>query len=88
MSSPPATRPEPPESSTSPWPIVKIHALTVTTTSVASVDIYLDGRPVATTATADGDTDITIPAGTAGSILRVEGYDTSSRLVATRQLAL
>lgn len=62
--------------------------LTVTTKAVASVDVYLDGRPVATAATADGNTDITIPAGTAGSILRVEGYDTSSRLVATRQLAL
>lgn len=62
--------------------------LTVTTKAVASVDVYLDGRPVATAATADGRTDITIPAGTSGSILRVEGYDTSSRPIATRQLAL
>jgi Peptidase family S41 len=69
-------------------PVGGSRTLTVTTNAIASVDVYLDGRPVTTAATADGSTDVTIPAGTAESIVRVEGYDAAGRLVAMRQLAL
>lgn len=58
--------------------------LTVTTGSVASIDVYVNGRPVATTATADGSTQITVPA-TAGSVIRIEGYDAAGVLVAASQ---
>jgi len=58
--------------------------LTVTTGSVASIDVYVNGRPVATTATANGNTQITVPAA-AGNVIRIEGYDAAGMLVASSQ---
>ena len=58
--------------------------LTVTTGSVASIDVYVDGRPVATTATADGSTQVTVPAA-AGDVIRIEGYDAAGALVVASQ---
>ena len=58
--------------------------LTVTTGAVASIDVYVNGRPVATTATTDGNTQITVPAA-AGNVIRVEGYDAAGVLVAASQ---
>jgi hypothetical protein len=55
--------------------------LTVTTGSVASIDVYVNGRPVATTATANGNTQITVAAA-AGNVIRIEGYDAAGMLVA------
>ena len=40
----------------------KKRKLTITTGSVSSVDVYVSDRPVATTATSDGTTQITVPA--------------------------
>jgi hypothetical protein len=57
------------------------HKLTVTTGSVASIDVYVNGRPVATTKTANGNTQITVPAA-AGNVIRIEGYDAAGLLVA------
>jgi hypothetical protein len=62
--------------------------LSLTTKSVPSVDIYLAGRPVATSLTADGTTEVTIPAGSAGSVVRIEGFDDSGALVTATQLQL
>jgi hypothetical protein len=56
--------------------------LTVTTDAVASIDVYVDGRPVATTATSDGTTQVTVPA-PAGGVIRIEGYDAGGALVAS-----
>jgi peptidase S41-like protein len=56
--------------------------LTVTTGSVVSVDVYVNDRPVATTATNDGTTQVTIPA-VIGDVVRIEGYDAAGTLVAS-----
>lgn len=69
-------------------PIAGKRKLIVTTTAVASVDVYLDGRPVSTAATSDGSTDVSIPGGVAGSVIRVEGFASSGELVAARRLDL
>ncbi|MFL6151750.1 MAG: S41 family peptidase [Ornithinibacter sp.] len=58
--------------------------VSVTTDSVASVDIYVNGRPVATTGTSDGNTQVTIPAA-ADDLIRIEGYDEAGMLVAASQ---
>ncbi len=58
--------------------------LTVTTGSVASIDVYVNDRPVATTATTDGTTEITVPAA-AGDAVRIQGYDPGGKLVAARR---
>jgi hypothetical protein len=58
--------------------------LTVTTGSIASIDVYVNARPVATTATSNGSTQITIPAA-AGDALRIEGFDATGALVAASQ---
>lgn len=58
--------------------------LTVTTGSVASVDVYVNGRPVATSATSDGTSTLTVPAA-AGDVLRIQGYDATGELVAASQ---
>lgn len=58
--------------------------LTVTTGSIASIDVYVNARPVATKVTTDGNTQITIPAA-AGDALRIEGYDATGTLVAASQ---
>ena len=58
--------------------------LTVTTGAVASIDVYVNGRPVATTATADGTTQVTVPAAD-GAVIRIEGYDAAGVLVAASQ---
>jgi hypothetical protein len=58
--------------------------LNVTTGSVASIDVYVNGRPVATKATTDGSTQLTVPA-TAGNVIRIEGYDAAGVLVAASQ---
>lgn len=55
--------------------------LTVTTGAVASIDVYVNDRPVATTTTTDGTTQITIPAAV-GDVIRIGGYDASGTLVA------
>ena len=59
----------------------KKRKLTITTESVASIDVYVSDRPVATTTTTDGNTQITIPAA-AGDVTRIEGYDAAGTLVA------
>ncbi len=58
--------------------------LTVTTGAVASIDVYVNGRPVATKATTDGSSEITVPAA-AGNVIRLEGYDAGGVLVAASQ---
>ena len=58
--------------------------LTVTTGAVASIDVWVDGRPVATSATAAGTTQVTVPAAD-GAVIRVEGYDAAGVLVAASQ---
>lgn len=58
--------------------------LTVTTGSVASIDVYVNDRPVATAATSDGTTELTVPA-TAGDAVRIQGYDPAGTLVAARR---
>ena len=58
--------------------------LTVTTTAIASVDVYVNGRPVATKATTDGTTQVTVPAG-AGDLIRIEGFDPGGTLQASSQ---
>ncbi|MFE6964813.1 S41 family peptidase [Agromyces sp. NPDC057679] len=62
--------------------------LRLSTGGVDGVDVYLDGRPVATTETVDGVTELQLelPAG-AGGELRLEGFD-DGRLVAARLLAV
>ena len=52
--------------------------LTVTTGSVASIDVYVNDRPVATKATSNGNTQVTVPAA-AGDVVRIEGYDEPGR---------
>lgn len=61
----------------------KKRKLTVTTASVASIDVYVNDRPVATTATADGTTQTTILA--AADAIRIEGYDDAGTPVAASQ---
>lgn len=65
-----------------------LRTLELTTGGVDSVDVYLDGRPVATTDTVDGVTELELelPVG-AGGELRLEGFD-DGRLVAARLLAV
>jgi C-terminal processing protease CtpA/Prc len=58
--------------------------LTITTGSVASVDVYVNDRPVATTATSDGSTQVTVPA-KAGDVVRIQGYDGAGTLVVASQ---
>ncbi len=58
--------------------------LTITAGAVASIDVYVNGRPVATTATVDGNTQITVPAA-AANVIRIEGYDAAGVLVAASQ---
>jgi hypothetical protein len=62
----------------------KKRKLTITTGSVASIDVYVNDRPVATTATADGTVQTTIPAA-ARDVIRIEGYDAAGTLVAASQ---
>jgi hypothetical protein len=59
--------------------------LAVITKAVASIDIYINNRPVSTRATTDGTVQITVPA-TAGDHIRIEGYDPTTTLIAARQL--
>jgi hypothetical protein len=58
--------------------------LTITAGSVASIDVYVDNRPVATTATNDGTTQMIIPAAV-GDIIRLAGYDPAGNLIAASQ---
>ncbi|MFI5707049.1 S41 family peptidase [Kribbella sp. NPDC051620] len=62
----------------------KKRKLTITTGSVTSVDVYVNGRPVATSATKDGDLQLTVP-GTAGDVIRIEGYDAGKLVAASQQ---
>lgn len=66
-----------------------MRTLTLQTEAIESVDVYLDGRPVATTATSDGSTDISVDLARAvdGSMLRLEGF-AAGELVAARHLAV
>jgi peptidase S41-like protein len=61
----------------------KKRKLTVSTKSVSSVDVYVNGRPVATSATTDGTTQLTVPA-TANDTIRIEGYDGGLLVAATQ----
>lgn len=63
-----------------------VRALAVETEAVSSVDVYLNGRPVATAATTGGTAEVDVSA-TAGDRIRVEGFD-GPELVASRQLSL
>jgi hypothetical protein len=65
----------------------KKRKLTITTGSVTSIDAYVNSRPVATTATNDGTTQITIPA-SAGDVIRLEGYDPAGVLIAAARQQL
>ncbi len=56
--------------------------LSCTTGSVTSIDVYVNDRPVATTATTDGTNQVTVPAA-AGDTVRIEGYDAGGTLVAS-----
>jgi hypothetical protein len=58
--------------------------LTITSAAIDSIDVYVNTRPVATTTAATGTTTLTIPA-TSGDIIRIEGYDTTGKLVAASQ---
>ncbi len=58
--------------------------LSITTKAIASIDIYVNGRPVATKATTDGNTQITVPA-TAGSLVKIEGFNSHATLQAASQ---
>ncbi|MEV6415108.1 S41 family peptidase [Kribbella sp. NPDC051718] len=62
----------------------KKRKLTITTGSVSSVDVYVNGRPVATSATTDGDIQLTVP-GAAGDVIRIEGYDAGKLVAASQQ---
>ena len=62
----------------------KKRKLTITTGSVASIDVYVNDRPVETTPTSDGTTQITISAA-GGDVIRIEGYDADGALVAATQ---
>ncbi|GAA3585561.1 hypothetical protein GCM10022235_65040 [Kribbella ginsengisoli] len=62
----------------------KKRKLTITTGSVTSVDVYVNGRPVATSATTDGSTQLTVP-GAAGDTIRIEGYDAGKLVAASQQ---
>jgi len=58
--------------------------LTVTTSSVTSIDVYVNGRPAAMTTTSDGNTQVTVPAA-AGNVIRIEGYDAGVLVAASQQ---
>ncbi|GAA0928393.1 hypothetical protein GCM10009554_09890 [Kribbella koreensis] len=62
----------------------KKRKLTITTGSVTSVDVYVNGRPVATSATTDGSIQLTVP-GAAGDVIRIEGYDAGNLVAASQQ---
>jgi Peptidase family S41 len=48
----------------------------LTTTALTSIDVYADGRPVATAAVADGTSTVTVPLRASGRTgIRVEGFD-------------
>ncbi|WP_353816781.1 S41 family peptidase [Agromyces sp. SYSU T00266] len=63
--------------------------LSVQTAAIDSVDAYLDGRPVGSTATQDGTTelDVGVAGATPDSVLRLEGFD-GDDLVASRLVPL
>lgn len=62
-------------------------ALTATTASLTSLDIYVDGRPVGTTPVVDGENSITLPIAEPTKVtVRVEGFD-GDALAAARTLA-
>ncbi|GAB3060243.1 hypothetical protein GCM10027053_23020 [Intrasporangium mesophilum] len=62
--------------------------LKLTTKAVASVDVYVNGRPVLTTATVDGENTVTITTAAAPVAVRIEGFDTAGQLVAARRIGL
>ncbi len=62
-------------------------SISLETRAVTSVDVYVDGRPAISTATADGTTVFEITTAPAGSVLRFEGFDQQA-LVASHQLTV
>lgn len=58
--------------------------LTITTDAIARVDVYVNRRPVATKATPDSSTQITVPAA-ADDPIRIEGFDANGVLAAASQ---
>lgn len=69
-------------------PASGMQQLSVTTRSVVGVDVYFAGRPVATSPTSDGTTEVTIPVAPPGTVMRIEGFDDSGTLVAATQQVL
>ncbi len=61
--------------------------LDVVTRNVATVDVYLDGRPRQSVATPDGTNLITLTVPPSGGVVRLEGF-AGGELVAARQLNL
>jgi hypothetical protein len=59
----------------------------LTTTGLDRVDVYLDGRPVASPTVTAPTTTVTIPGATAGQLLRADGFSTGE-LVASRRVTL
>ncbi len=55
--------------------------LTVTSQGLASIDVYVNDRPVATKPVTDGTSQVTVPA-TGGDVVVVEGFDTAGTLAA------
>ena len=58
--------------------------LSITTKAIASIDIYVNNRPVDTKTTTDGTAQITIPA-TTGNVVKIEGFDSNGTLQAASQ---
>ena len=59
--------------------------LSVRTEGIASLDVYVDGRPVTTAPTVDGPNAIEIPAPATDDVVRLEGF-AGDELVASRVL--
>ena len=59
--------------------------LTLETRALSSVDVYIDGRPVTSSAVTDGTTQVTLPAPATPAEVRLAGFD-GDRLVAGRVL--
>ena len=66
----------------------KKRTLTVITTAIDSIDVYVNTRPVATARTAASGTTTVTVAAAAGDLLRIEGYDDAGNLAAASQQEL
>jgi hypothetical protein len=58
--------------------------LAVTTATLTSLDVYVDGRPAATARVLDGINTVTVPLSSPASVtLRVDGFDGAALVAAT-----